>query len=86
VDELSEKQPSVTPERAEAGDFCPNDTCPDAGKTDEGNIVKYGTTSRGLQCHRRKTCGKTLLENTVTIFYELAHSHREDHRDLGTCR
>ena len=32
------------PELAEVGDFCPNDSCSDAGKTDEGNIVKYGTT------------------------------------------
>jgi len=62
------------PELAEVGDFCPNDTCPDAGKTDEGNIVKYGTTAKGLQRYRCKICGKTFSENTGTIFYGPAHS------------
>ncbi len=57
------------PELAEVGDFCPNDTCSDAGKTNEGNIVKYGTTSKGLQRYRCKTCVKTFSENTGTIFY-----------------
>jgi transposase-like protein len=57
------------PELAEVGDFCPNDTCSDAGKTDEGNIVKYGTTAKGLQRYRCKTCGKTFSENTGTVFY-----------------
>ena len=57
------------PELAEVGDFCSNETCPDAGKTDEGNIVKYGTTAKGLQRYRCKTCGKTFSENTGTIFY-----------------
>jgi transposase-like protein len=66
---FTEKQPFIMPELAEVGDFCPNETCPDAGKTDEGNIVKYGTTSKGLQRYRCKTCGKTFSENTGTIFY-----------------
>jgi len=46
-----------------------NDTCSNAGKTDEGNIVKYGTTAKGLQRYRCKTCGKTFSENTGTVFY-----------------
>lgn len=54
---------------AEVGDFCPNDSCPDAGKTDSGNIIKYGRTAKGLQRYRCKTCGKTFSENTGTIFY-----------------
>ena len=58
------KQPSVMPELAEVGDFCPNDSCSDARKTDEGNVVKYGTTAKGLQRYRCKTCGKTFSENT----------------------
>jgi transposase-like protein len=45
-------------ELAEVGDFCPNGNCPEAGKTDEDNIVKYGTTAKGLQRYRCKTCGK----------------------------
>jgi transposase-like protein len=56
-------------EFAEVGDICPNDNCPDAGKTDEGNIIKYGTTAKGLQRYRCTTCGKTFSENTGTIFY-----------------
>jgi transposase-like protein len=73
-------------ELAEVGDFCPNENCPDAGKTDEGNIVKYGTTAKGLQRYRCKTCRKTFSENTGTIFYGLVHPRRGDHRDLGAYR
>ena len=55
------------PELAEVGDFCPNAGCPDARKTDEGNIVKYGTTTaKGLQRYCCKACGKTFSENTGT--------------------
>ena len=57
------------PDLAEVGDFCPNDACPDAGKADGSNIVKYGTTAKGLQRYRCKTCGKTFSENTGTVFY-----------------
>ena len=46
------------PELAEVGEFFPNDACPDAGKTDGKNIVKYGTTSKGLQRYRCKGYGK----------------------------
>ncbi|WP_263808900.1 IS1/IS1595 family N-terminal zinc-binding domain-containing protein [Salinibacter sp.] len=56
-------------ELAEVGDFCLNDSCPDAGKIDEGNIVKYGTMAKGMQRCRCKTCGNTFSENTGTIFY-----------------
>ena len=64
---------------AEVGDFCPNDSCSDAGKTDSGNIVKYGRPAKGLQRYRCKTCGKTFSENTGTIFYGLAHSGQGDY-------
>ena len=64
---------------AEVGDFCPNDSCPDARKTDSGNIIKYGRTAKGLQRYRCKTCGKTFSENTGTIFYGLAHSGQGDY-------
>jgi len=57
------KQPSAVSELAEVGDFCPNEDCSGAGKTDEGNIVKYGTTAKGLQRYRCKTCGKTFLDD-----------------------
>jgi hypothetical protein len=55
---LCEKQLLAMPELAEVGEFFPNDACPDAGKTDGKNIVKYGTTSKGLQRYRCKGCGK----------------------------
>ena len=64
---------------AEVGDFCPNNSCSDAGKADSGNIIKYGRTAKGLQRYRCKTCGKTFSENTGTIFYGLAHSGQGDH-------
>jgi hypothetical protein len=41
------------PEFAEVRDFCPNNSCSDAGKTDEGNIVKYGTTAKRLSMNAR---------------------------------
>ena len=66
---VHEKRPSAVPDLAEVGDFCPNEACPDAGKADGGNIVKYGTTGKDLQRYRCKTCGKTFSENTGTIFY-----------------
>jgi len=55
---------------AEVGGFCPNDSCSDAGKTDSGNIIKYGRTAKGLQRYRCKTCGNIFSENTGTIFYK----------------
>ena len=64
---------------AEVGNFCPNDSCSDARKTDLGNIIKYGRTAKGLQRYRCKTCGKTFSENTGTIFYGLAYSGQGDH-------
>ena len=54
---------------ANVGDFCPNDACSDHGKTDEKNLIKHGTTAKGLQRYRCKTCGKTFSENTGTVFY-----------------
>jgi transposase-like protein len=54
---------------ANAGDFCPNGSCSDYGKTDTADIIKHGTTPKGLQRYRCKTCGKTFSENTGTVFY-----------------
>ena len=53
---------------ANVGDFCPNEGCSDYGKTDAGNIIKHGTTPKGLQRYRCKTCGKTFSERVVLWF------------------
>ncbi len=60
--------PIVMSELASVGEFCPNDQCSDAGKTDADNIIRYGTTGNGRQRYRCKTCGKTFSETTGTIF------------------
>jgi transposase-like protein len=54
---------------ANVGDFCPNEACSDYGKTDGTNLIKHGTTPKGLQRYRCKSCGKTFSENTGTVFY-----------------
>ncbi len=57
---------------ARAGDFCPNETCADYGKLQDGqqpNIQKFGKTRQGIQRFRCKTCGKTFTETTGTIFF-----------------
>ncbi len=55
------------------GDFCPNQTCPDHGKLQDGekeaNIIKAGKTRKGVQRYKCKTCGKYFVETTGTIFY-----------------
>ena len=51
------------------GSFCWNQDCPDYGKVDHGNIVKFGRTKKGTQRYRCKTCGKTFVETKGTLFY-----------------
>ncbi len=51
-----------------------NQDCPDYGKVDHGNIVKFGRTKKGTQRYRCKTCGKTLVETQGTVFYGRHHS------------
>jgi transposase-like protein len=54
-------------------DFCPNESCPDYGKLQNGqvqvNLKKIGKTPRGVQRYQCKTCGKTFTETKGTIFY-----------------
>ena len=59
------------PELAEVGDFCPNDSCSDAGKTDEGNIVK---------CHDQGAATLSLKE----LWEDLLGKHRNDFLRAGT--
>ena len=61
-------EPIVMSELASVGEFCPNDQCSDAGKTDADNMIRYGKTGNGRQRYRCKTCGKTFSETTGTIF------------------
>lgn len=54
---------------AQVGDFCPYQDCPDFGKTDAANLIRFGKTRQGKQRFRCKSCRKTFNENHGTIFY-----------------
>lgn len=58
---------------AKPGDFCPYKTCPDYRKLQSvqsrPNIIKAGTTRKGVQRFRCLTCGKYFVETSGTIFY-----------------
>jgi transposase-like protein len=57
---------------AQVGDFCPNEVCPDYGQLQSDqkhNIIKFGTTKRGRQRYKCKSCGKTFTETKGTLFY-----------------
>jgi transposase-like protein len=57
---------------AQVGDFCPNEVCPDYGKLQsdqQHNIIKFGTTKRGRQRYKCKSCRKTFTETKGTLFY-----------------
>jgi len=44
-----------------AGSFCWKKDCPDYGKVDHGNIVRYGRTSKGTQRLKCKTFGRVFV-------------------------
>jgi transposase-like protein len=58
---------------AQAGDFCPNEACPDYGKLQnersQGNIRKYGKTRNGTQRYQCKRCRETFTATKGTLFY-----------------
>ncbi|MGC9397960.1 MAG: transposase [Anaerolineae bacterium] len=62
------------PQLASPGSFCWNPDCPDYGKVDHGNIIKFGRTKKGTQRYQCKTCRKTHVETKGTIFYGRHHS------------
>lgn len=65
---------------AQVGDFCPNEVCPDYGKLQsdqKDNIIKFGTTKRGRQRYKCKSCGKTFTETKGTLFYRRRTSEAE---------
>ncbi len=66
------------PDFAQVGDFCPYEDCPDFGKTDQGNLIRFGKTRQGKQRFQCKTCRKTFNENYGTLLY----GKRTDEKDI----
>ena len=62
---------------AYVGDFCSNTDCPDHGKTDAGNIIKFGKSRQNKQRYRCNSCGQTFNENHGTIFYRKRKSEKD---------
>jgi len=60
-----------------AGSCCWNETCPDYGQGEKGNIRKTGKTERGVQRYQCKTCKKTYTETKGTMFYRCRHTEKE---------
>jgi len=54
--------------------FCWNQDCPDYGKVEHGNLIKFGHTAKGTQRYQCKTCKKTFVETKGTVFYGRQHS------------
>jgi transposase-like protein len=60
---------------ASPNSFCWDESCPDYGKIGQGNIRKFGFTSKGIQRYQCKTCKKTFIETKGTVFYGRHHDH-----------
>jgi transposase-like protein len=56
------------------GSCCWNQDCPDYGKVEQGNIIKFGRTNKGTQRYQCKTCQQTFVETKGTVFYGRHHS------------
>jgi hypothetical protein len=57
---------------AKAGDFCPNQGCPDYEKlqsASQHNVIKAGKTKAGVQRHEYTTCHRTFTATKGTLFY-----------------
>lgn len=57
---------------AKPGDYCPHAACPDYGKLhseQQPHIERFGSTRKGVQRYRCKTCRKTFTATFGTIFY-----------------
>lgn len=61
----------------EVSSFCPNPDCPDYGKLEAGNLIRYGKSNEGRQRFQCKTCRKTFNERTGTIFYNRKTSEKD---------
>jgi transposase-like protein len=63
------------------GSFCPNENCVDYGKTEHGNIIRYGKSPEGRQRYQCKTCKKTFNDRKGTLFY----NRKTDEKDILEC-
>jgi transposase-like protein len=54
---------------ASVGTFCPNEECRHYAKVDEGNLIKFGKSKRGVQRYRCKSCTTTFTATRGTLFY-----------------
>lgn len=63
------------------GSFCPNRDCSDYGKTDNGNIIRYGKSPEGRQRFQCKTCKRTFNDRKGTLFY----NRKTDEKDILEC-
>ncbi len=63
------------------GSFCPNKECADYGKTEQGNIIRYGKSSEGRQRFQCKTCKQTFNDRKGTLFY----NRKTDEKDILEC-
>ena len=68
-------------EMVTVGSFCPNEDCPDYGKMERGNIIRYGKTGEGRQRFLCKTCKRTFNERKGTLFY----NRKTDEKDILEC-
>lgn len=60
-----------------AGSFCWNTACRDYGRTEAGNLVRFGYTAKGVQRYRCRTCGRTFAQTRGSLFYGLRHDPNE---------
>ena len=63
------------------GSFCPNENCADYGKTENGNVIRYGKSSEGRQRFQCKTCKQTFNDRKGTLFY----NRKTDEKDILEC-
>jgi transposase-like protein len=63
------------------GSFCPNQDCVDYGKTENGNIIRYGKSPEGRQRFQCKICKQTFNDRKGRLFY----NRKTDEKDILEC-
>jgi transposase-like protein len=58
-------------------EFCQNKKCPDYGKKNHGNLIKYGKY-KDNQIYKCKTCDVRYVETKGTIFYNRKFLTKDD--------
>lgn len=53
---------------AAIGSFCLNEACEAYQKVNQGNMMKYGQTEKGVQRYRCKICKQTFTQTKGTMF------------------